>query len=394
MVRLVKGAYWDTEIKAAQVAGLRRLSGVHPQGRDRRLLSRLRQARCSPASDAIYPAFATHNANTIGAIKALAGKTRVRIPAPARHGRGALRGAGQARGGDRRPAHAGADLRAGRQPQGIARLSRPPPARERRQFLFVNRIADEDVPLDELVRDPVADLEALEPKRNPAIPLPDDDLRRSAPQQRRRRPQRPAGARAVAGAAASAREPQLDAPSPTRRRRARAGRSSRPIDHRIIVGDVVRSDAPPRSTAMVRAGHAAQPAWDALGGEARAQLLERAADLYEAACAKSSSRCASARPARPWSTRCSKCARRSISCASTPPRRAASSPGRCRCPARPASRTSCACTAAGCSPASRPWNFPLAIFTGLVVGAAGRGQCRHRQAGRADAADRRARRSS
>jgi RHH-type proline utilization regulon transcriptional repressor/proline dehydrogenase/delta 1-pyrroline-5-carboxylate dehydrogenase len=32
---------------------------------------------------------------------------------------------------------------------------------------------------------------------------------------------------------------------------------------------------------MVRAGHAAQVHWDALGGEARAQLLERTADLYE-----------------------------------------------------------------------------------------------------------------
>ena len=32
---------------------------------------------------------------------------------------------------------------------------------------------------------------------------------------------------------------------------------------------------------MARAGHAAQIGWDALGGEARAQLLDRAADLYE-----------------------------------------------------------------------------------------------------------------
>src|SRR3954449_12580413 len=37
---------------------------------------------------------------------------------------------------------------------------------------FVNRIADEAVPLDALIRDPIADLSALEPKRNPAIPLP------------------------------------------------------------------------------------------------------------------------------------------------------------------------------------------------------------------------------
>ena len=39
---------------------------------------------------------------------------------------------------------------------------------------FVNRIADEQVSIDELVRDPVAELEALEPKRNPKIILPRD----------------------------------------------------------------------------------------------------------------------------------------------------------------------------------------------------------------------------
>ena len=53
---------------------------------------------------------------------------------------------------------------------------------------FVNRIADEQVSIDELVRDPVAELEALEPKRNPKIILPTRPLRRAAPQQRRRRP--------------------------------------------------------------------------------------------------------------------------------------------------------------------------------------------------------------
>ena len=117
---------------------------------------------------------------------------------------------------------------------------------------------------------------------------------------------------------------------------------------------------------MVRAGHAAQVAWDALGGEARAKLLERAADLLRSACATSSSRSARAKPERHWSTRFSRCARRSISCAFTPPKRAVSSRKPLPLPGRPASRTSCACTAAGCSPAFQPWNFPLAIFTGLV----------------------------
>src|SRR4029078_13422469 len=74
MVRLVKGAYWDTEIKAAQVGGLpdypvftRKIATD---------VSYLASAKVLlAATDAIYPAFATHNANTIAAIKAIAGNT-------------------------------------------------------------------------------------------------------------------------------------------------------------------------------------------------------------------------------------------------------------------------------------------------------------------------------
>ena len=53
---------------------------------------------------------------------------------------------------------------------------------------FVNRIADEQVSIDELVGDPVAELEALEPKRNPKIILPRELFGAAAPQQRRGRP--------------------------------------------------------------------------------------------------------------------------------------------------------------------------------------------------------------
>ena len=42
MVRLVKGAYWDSEIKRAQVDGLDGYPGLHAQGPHRRLLPRLR----------------------------------------------------------------------------------------------------------------------------------------------------------------------------------------------------------------------------------------------------------------------------------------------------------------------------------------------------------------
>ncbi|WP_419728851.1 bifunctional proline dehydrogenase/L-glutamate gamma-semialdehyde dehydrogenase PutA [Lichenicola sp.] len=72
MVRLVKGAYWDSEIKKAQEAGLsdypvftRKLhTDVSYLDCARRLLA---------APDAIFPQFATHNAQTVGAVMAMAG---------------------------------------------------------------------------------------------------------------------------------------------------------------------------------------------------------------------------------------------------------------------------------------------------------------------------------
>ena len=53
MVRLVKGAYWDTEIKRAQERGLAGLSGVHPQGDDRPLLPRLHAQAVGGAAAAL-----------------------------------------------------------------------------------------------------------------------------------------------------------------------------------------------------------------------------------------------------------------------------------------------------------------------------------------------------
>ena len=48
MVRLVKGAYWDTEVKRAQERGLAGLSGVHPQADDRSVLPGLHAAAAAP----------------------------------------------------------------------------------------------------------------------------------------------------------------------------------------------------------------------------------------------------------------------------------------------------------------------------------------------------------
>ena len=277
MVRLVKGAYWDTEIKAAQVAGL----DDYPVW-TRKVATDVSYLACArrmlAARDVIYPAFATHNANTIGAIKALAGP---RAGAPGFEFQ-RLHGMGE-----------GLYEELARLEQGIGEQPTPvriyAPVGSHKELLaylvrrllenganssFVNRIADDDVPLDELVRDPVADLAALTPRRNPAIPLPNAIF---GP-----------GRKNSAGVDLSdplVREPLLKRLQALEARQWSAGSGPgkavvSPFDRRIEVGTVAEATAADVER-MARDGHAAQPAWDALGGEARAKLLERAADLYE-----------------------------------------------------------------------------------------------------------------
>ena len=74
MVRLVKGAYWDTEVKLAQVEGLagfpvftsKAATDISYIANARKLLG---------MTDRIYPQFATHNAHTVAAILHMADET-------------------------------------------------------------------------------------------------------------------------------------------------------------------------------------------------------------------------------------------------------------------------------------------------------------------------------
>jgi RHH-type proline utilization regulon transcriptional repressor/proline dehydrogenase/delta 1-pyrroline-5-carboxylate dehydrogenase len=277
MVRLVKGAYWDTEIKAAQVAGL----SDYPVF-TRKVATDVSYLACAKvlleASEFIYPAFATHNANTIGQVKALAGRKPFEFQR--------LHGMGEALyeelakledgiGDPRTPVRIYAPV--GSHQELLAYLVRRL-LENGANSSFVNRIADEQVSLDELVRDPVAELAALEPKRNPRIVLPRDlcgaERRNSA---------------GVDLSDPLVREPLLERLQALESRgwTAKPGIGTgvgRPIvsphDHRIKVGTTFEATAADVDR-MVRAAHAAQISWDSRGGEARAKLLERAADLYE-----------------------------------------------------------------------------------------------------------------
>ena len=72
MCRLVKGAYWDAEIKRAQELGLPHYPVfTHKHHSDVSYLACARALLAAP--DAIYPQFATHNAGTIAAILQMAG---------------------------------------------------------------------------------------------------------------------------------------------------------------------------------------------------------------------------------------------------------------------------------------------------------------------------------
>ena len=90
MLRLVKGAYWDTEIKRAQERGL----DDYPVF-TRKAMTDLNYIACAQQLLAlrprIFPQFATHNALTVATVLELAdGHQRIRVSAPAWHGRGAV----------------------------------------------------------------------------------------------------------------------------------------------------------------------------------------------------------------------------------------------------------------------------------------------------------------
>jgi RHH-type proline utilization regulon transcriptional repressor/proline dehydrogenase/delta 1-pyrroline-5-carboxylate dehydrogenase len=173
MVRLVKGAYWDSEIKRAQVDGLadypvftRKLhTDVSYLACARKLLS---------APDAIFPQFATHNAQTLAAVMAMAGPefSHGQYEFQCLHGMGEplydeVVGTGKLG----RPCRIYAPV--GTHETLLAYLVRRL-LENGANSSFVNRIADAAVSVDELIADPVEAVRATNPggAPHPRIVLP------------------------------------------------------------------------------------------------------------------------------------------------------------------------------------------------------------------------------
>jgi RHH-type proline utilization regulon transcriptional repressor/proline dehydrogenase/delta 1-pyrroline-5-carboxylate dehydrogenase len=284
MLRLVKGAYWDSEIKRAQVEGQ---AGVPVFTRklhtDVSYLACARKLLAAP--DAVFPQFATHNAQTLATIHAMAGRNFY----AGQYEFQCLHGMGE-------PLY--------EEVVGRTKLNRPcriyAPVGTHETLLaylvrrllenganssFVNRIADAAVPVATLVADPVAQAAAMQPPGtpHPAIAAPAAlfgearhnsaglDLSDEAVLAQ-------LAATLRAGAATPLRAVPLLADGEGRGT-ARAIRN--PADHRDLVGEVVEADADSVQSALAAAAEAA-PGWAATPAAERADCLDRAAALMEA----------------------------------------------------------------------------------------------------------------
>ena len=277
-VRLVKGAYWDAEIKRAQENGYDGYPVfTRKANTDVSYLACARKLLADPA--AFFPQFASHNAHTIAAIAHWAGDTPFEFQR--------LHGMGE----DLYEEVIGADK------WGAAcRVYAPVGSHEDllpylvRRLLengantsFVNRIVDEDLAVADLVADPVQIVAGNQPKAHPRIPLPADLYGAGRRNSRGMNLADDDALRSLAAAINAAAGPWQAGPLV-----AGAGGNvggapitvTNPADRSQQVGNWRPADAALVDTAMANAVRA-QPAWNQAGAEVRADALDRAADLLE-----------------------------------------------------------------------------------------------------------------
>ena len=168
MVRLVKGAYWDSEIKRAQVAGLVGYPVFTTKAATD--LSYLVCARALlGAAPALYGQFATHNAHTLAAVRVMARQAGLSPEFQRLHGMGeALYAGAHDRYGDfplrvYAPVGSHEDLL----PYLVRRL-----LENGANTSFVHALLDERTPVEKVVSDPITAVELSGAGPHPRIPLP------------------------------------------------------------------------------------------------------------------------------------------------------------------------------------------------------------------------------
>ena len=366
MVRLVKGAYWDTEIKRSQELGLPGYPVfTRKSSTDVCYLACARKLLADPA--AFYPQFATHNAHSLAAVVEMAGGS-TDFEFQRLHGMGDLL----------------YDQVVGEDALGIAcRIYAPVGSHEDllaylvRRLLenganssFVNRIQDEKLPIDAIITDPIATTRRLSQIPHPGIPLPANLYG-----EERRNSQgidisdiTVLGPLAEAMSRAAAAGDWSAAPIVGGREMPGAARPLHdPADRRRVVGQVTEADGGTVEAALARAQRAA-PGWDTTPAEQRAACLDRIADLMEerkpelmALCVREAGKTLNDAIAE---------VREAVDfCRYYAARARADFAKPMPLPGPTGERDEIALHGRGVFLCISPWNFPLAIFTGQVTAA-------------------------
>ncbi|MEM8918736.1 MAG: bifunctional proline dehydrogenase/L-glutamate gamma-semialdehyde dehydrogenase PutA [Pseudomonadota bacterium] len=275
-IRLVKGAYWDSEIKRAQEMGLESYPVfTRKEMTDLSYLACAKKLLTRP--DRFSPQFATHNAHSVTAIQALAGDNR-----DLEFQR--LFGMGQ---------QLHDTILA--EPNIISRIYAPVGTQKDllsyliRRLLenganssFVNKLADPSVDASSLSRDPVSSLESHDGIANTNIPEPRQYLRMGRETARGHDLSNPRDREAFAdGIRAAASKINCAAPLIAGRRYDGSScEVHNPALRGEIVGTVLAANAETVETA-VETAHAAFPGWSRQPPADRADIIDRAADLLE-----------------------------------------------------------------------------------------------------------------
>ncbi|MFQ3230397.1 MAG: RHH-type proline utilization regulon transcriptional repressor/proline dehydrogenase [Reinekea sp.] len=275
-VRLVKGAYWDYEIKQAQILGLENYPVY-----TRKVSTDVSYLCCAQlllnSTDVIYPQFATHNAHTTAAILEMA------QPGQAFEFQ-RLHGMGEALHrlileDSNVPCRIYAPV--GVHKDLLAYLVRRL-LENGANSSFVNKLLDEKTPIADLILDPMDALAALKNIANANIPLPPQLYGDSRLNSKGLNLNLPLHATAVDVEMNKFKHNQWHAQSTI------VGTSSiapaqlvfSPADHTVQVGEVIEADADMIQKAFSHAQDSIQ-AWSDMGVNERANILEKIADLYE-----------------------------------------------------------------------------------------------------------------
>ncbi|EIL98873.1 bifunctional proline dehydrogenase/L-glutamate gamma-semialdehyde dehydrogenase [Rhodanobacter thiooxydans] len=277
-VRLVKGAYWDAEIKRAQEQGL----PGYPLY-TRKPNTDVSYLACAhklfdAGSELIYPQFATHNAHSIAAVHHIARGRPFEFQRL--HGMGTDLYA-EVIGADKlnvpcrvyAPVGTHEDLL----PYLVRRL-----LENGANTSFVNRVVDETLPVRELVADPCETVRRFASIPHPRIPLPVNlygELRKNSMGINFSNDNE---LKALAEAVAAKAGPWTAEPLvPGAKGNGPTVTVTNPADRRQVVGSYVSADAALVDRALANAV-ASQPDWDRLPAASRAAILEHAAEQLEA----------------------------------------------------------------------------------------------------------------